>query len=68
MFLFFCRNALEEEKSKSLNLSDLLDSERQTLWRAQAELETLKQQQGFAEPRAFEVSTECVLWNTNSPL
>ncbi|XP_052799079.1 A-kinase anchor protein 9-like isoform X12 [Mya arenaria] len=46
-------NALEEEKSKSLNLSDLLDSERQTLWRVQSELEALKQQ-GLADPRAIE--------------
>jgi hypothetical protein len=47
---------LEEEKSKSLNLSDLLESERETLWRVQAELEALKQQQVYADPRAIEVT------------
>lgn len=56
MFFLLCfRNALEEEKSKSLNLSDLLESERQALWRAQAEIESLRQQQGYADPRVFEV-------------
>ena len=56
IFIRIYRNALEEEKSKSLNLSDLLESERETLWRVQAELEALKQQQVYADPRAIEVT------------
>ena len=52
------RNALEEEKSKSLNLSELLESERQTLYRVQSELETLRQsQESLPNIRHLEVST-----------
>ena len=59
--VFFYRNALEEEKSKSLNLSELLESERQTLYRVQSELEALRQsQESLPNIRHLEVSIALV--------
>lgn len=39
-----------------MNLSDQLESERQVLWRTQAELDTLKQQHDYVDTRAVEVT------------